>query len=88
MTRSTEPRARVLIADDDEINLMLLREALETADFDVDTVTDGATAMRAGIEVSLGPAFGSSAVSAELSCATTGEAVRDGLVTSATDSRR
>jgi predicted signal transduction protein with EAL and GGDEF domain len=48
MTAPAGKRVRVLIADDDEINLMLLREALETEGFDVTTVTDGASALREG----------------------------------------
>jgi diguanylate cyclase (GGDEF)-like protein len=48
MMPSADRTVRVLVADDDEINLMLLREALEAEGFDVDTVTDGATALRAG----------------------------------------
>ncbi|MFO1426465.1 MAG: EAL domain-containing protein [Steroidobacteraceae bacterium] len=37
---------RVLVADDDEINLMLLREAMESAGFVVVTAADGTQALR------------------------------------------
>ena len=38
-------RSRVLIADDDEINLLLLRETLEGAGFEVVAASDGAEAL-------------------------------------------
>lgn len=48
MTRPVDQKVRVLVADDDEINLMLLREALEAEGFEVHTVSDGAAALRDG----------------------------------------
>ena len=48
MTTPERNLPRALVADDDEINLMLLREALEGAGFSVETVGDGAAALRAG----------------------------------------
>lgn len=48
MTNPERNMPRALVADDDEINLMLLREALEGAGFSVTTVGDGAAALREG----------------------------------------
>ncbi len=46
MNAPFEKMPRVLVADDDEINLMLLREAIEGAGCEVTTVVDGAAALR------------------------------------------
>ena len=40
---------RVLIADDDEINLLLMRETLESGGFEVVAAGDGAEALRLAI---------------------------------------
>tara|TARA_R110002096_G_scaffold24760_19_gene78007 strand:+ start:388 stop:4644 length:4257 start_codon:yes stop_codon:yes gene_type:complete len=39
------PSVRVLIADDQPVNLLLLRKLLETADFDIEEATDGQEAV-------------------------------------------
>jgi diguanylate cyclase (GGDEF)-like protein len=48
MTSPIKKPVRVLVADDDEINLILLREAMEAEGFEVHTVADGATALSEG----------------------------------------
>jgi diguanylate cyclase (GGDEF)-like protein len=46
MTHSESRVPRVLIADDDEINLLLMRETLESAGFEVAAAGDGAEALQ------------------------------------------
>lgn len=43
--QSSRQRARLLVADDNRTNLMILRKILETADYDVDTAEDGEQAL-------------------------------------------
>lgn len=43
--QSTQPRMRVLIADDNRTNLMILKKMLETANYEVDTAENGEQAL-------------------------------------------
>lgn len=43
--KSKQPRARLLVADDNRTNLMILRRVLENASYEVDTADDGERAL-------------------------------------------